>query len=100
MNVREGSLEAPTRHALDWKNPEFWNEEKCNEELERIFDICHGCRRCVSLCNAFPALFDLVDEGPTGELDGVGVPNPTYGRPSLASLQRPRYVKLTVGYEF
>lgn len=36
----------------------------------------------------------------TGELDGVGVPNPTYGRPSLASLQRPRYVKLTVGYEF
>ena len=71
MNVREGSLEAPTRHALDWKNPEFWNEEKCNEELERIFDICHGCRRCVSLCNAFPTLFDLVDEGPTGELDGV-----------------------------
>lgn len=71
MNVREGSLEAPTRHALDWQNPEFYDQDQCNEELERIFDICHGCRRCVSLCNAFPTLFDLVDEGPTGEVDGV-----------------------------
>ncbi len=71
MNVREGSLEAPTRHALDWRNPEFYDEAKCDAELERIFDICHGCRRCVSLCNAFPTLFDLVDEGPTGEMDGV-----------------------------
>jgi Fe-S oxidoreductase len=39
--------------------------------LGRVFDICHGCRRCVSLCNAFPTLFDLIDEGKTGEVDGV-----------------------------
>ncbi|KPK12803.1 MAG: Fe-S oxidoreductase, partial [Acidithiobacillales bacterium SG8_45] len=32
---------------------------------------CHGCRRCVSLCNSFPALFDLVDESDTMEVDGV-----------------------------
>ena len=69
--MREGSLEAPTRHPLDWKNPEFWNQEKAEKELERIFDICHGCRRCVSLCTAFPTLFDLVDESPTMEVDGV-----------------------------
>ncbi len=69
--IREGSLEAPTRHPLDWKNPEFWNEEALHTEMERVFDICHGCRRCVSLCGSFPTLFDLVDEGPTGELDGV-----------------------------
>ena len=68
---REGSLEAPTRHPIDWKNPDFYNEEKCFHEMERIFDICHGCRRCVSLCQSFPTLFDLVDEGATGELDGV-----------------------------
>ena len=71
MTVREGSLEAPTRHALDWKSPGFWDEEALNKELERVFDICHGCRRCVSLCGSFPTLFDLVDEGPTGEVDGV-----------------------------
>ncbi len=69
--AREGSLEAPTRHPIDWKNPAFYDEEACFTEMERIFDICHGCRRCVSLCGSFPTLFDLVDEGPTGELDGV-----------------------------
>ncbi|MBW6476156.1 MAG: Fe-S oxidoreductase [Chromatiales bacterium] len=68
---REGNLEAPTRHPLDWKNPDFYNEESLNKELERVFDICHGCRRCVSLCQSFPTLFDLVDESPTLEVDGV-----------------------------
>lgn len=71
MSVREGNLEAPTRHPLDWKSPDFYNEEKLNEELERVFDICHGCRRCLSLCNAFPVLFDLVDETEEGEVEGV-----------------------------
>lgn len=69
--MREGSLQAPTRHPLDWKNPDFYNTDKLNQELERVYDICHGCRRCVSLCNAFPTLFDLVDESETMEVDGV-----------------------------
>jgi glycerol-3-phosphate dehydrogenase subunit C len=69
--VKEGSLLAPTRHPLAWKTPEFYDEKALDTELERIFDICHGCRRCVSLCGAFPTLFDLVDNGPTGEIDGV-----------------------------
>ena len=68
---REGSLEAPTRHPIDWKSVSFYDEETLNAELERVFDICHGCRRCVSLCQAFPTLFDLVDESPTMEVDGV-----------------------------
>jgi glycerol-3-phosphate dehydrogenase subunit C len=71
MTVREGSLEAPTRHPIDWKNPEYFDEGLILAEAERIFDICHGCRRCVSLCNTFPTLFDLVDESPTGEVDAV-----------------------------
>jgi glycerol-3-phosphate dehydrogenase subunit C len=71
MAAREGSLEAPTRHPIDWKNPAYYDEKEAFAELERIFDICHGCRRCVSLCGAFPTLFDLVDEGSTQEVDGV-----------------------------
>lgn len=70
-STREGSLDAPTRHALDWKNPDFWNTDSLNRELERVYDICHGCRRCVSLCQAFPVLFDLVDASPTLEVDGI-----------------------------
>ena len=68
---KEGNLEAPTRHPLDWKSDSFYDEDDLNKELERVFDLCHGCRRCVSLCQSFPTLFDLVDESPTFEMDGV-----------------------------
>ena len=68
---REGSLDAPTRHPLDWKNSQFYDQASIDAELERVFHICHGCRRCVSLCQAFPTLFDLVDESSTMEVDGV-----------------------------
>ena len=71
MSTREGNLEAPTRHPIDWQSPDFHDEAKCFQELERIFDICHGCRRCVSLCQAFPTLFDLVDATEDGEVHGV-----------------------------
>src|ERR1700757_4378154 len=71
MPSREGNLDAPTRHPVDWRNPDFYNEESLFKEMERIFDICHGCRRCVSLCQAFPTLFDLVDNSATMEVDGV-----------------------------
>src|SRR5437879_9188744 len=71
MTVREGSLEAPTRHPVEWRLPDFYDEEKLFAELERIFGICHGCRRCVNLCTAFPTLFDLVDASATLEVDGV-----------------------------
>lgn len=69
--TREGSLEAPTRHPIEWQSPQYWDKTALNEELERVYDICHGCRRCVSLCEAFPTLFDLVDESETMEVDGV-----------------------------
>ncbi len=68
---KEGNLQAPTRHPLDWKSDSFYDEDDLNKELERVFDLCHGCRRCVSLCQSFPTLFDLVDESPTFEMDGV-----------------------------
>jgi len=67
----EGGLRAPTRHPLEWREAAFWDEAALHRELERVYDICHGCRRCVSLCQAFPTLFDLVDSSATMEVDGV-----------------------------
>ena len=67
----EGSLRAPERHPLDWKSTEFHDEDALFAELERVYDICHGCRRCFNLCHAFPTLFDLIDESRTMEVDGV-----------------------------
>ncbi len=68
---REGNLEAPTRHPLNWRDPSFYDAHALEQELERVFDICHGCRRCFSLCQSFPTLFDAIDASATGELDGV-----------------------------
>jgi len=71
MSIREGNLQAPTRHPIDWKSPAYLDEAACLKEMERVFDICHGCRRCVSLCQSFPTLFDLVDATDDGEVHGV-----------------------------
>lgn len=69
--MREGSLEAPIRHPLDWENPDFYDDAKLDAEMRRVFDICHTCRRCFNLCDSFPRLFDLIDESKSGELDTV-----------------------------
>jgi glycerol-3-phosphate dehydrogenase subunit C len=69
--MREGSLEAPTRHPIAWRDEEFYDPERIDAELRRVFDICHTCRRCFNLCDSFPRLFDLVDASPSGEVEGV-----------------------------
>ena len=69
--MREGSLEAPVRHPIDWRNPDFWDDAKVDAELRRVFDICHGCRRCFNLCDSFPRLFDLIDATPSGMVEEV-----------------------------
>ena len=69
--MREGSLDAPTRHPLAWRDEEFYDADKIDAEMRRVFDICHGCRRCFNLCDSFPRLFDLIDAQEETELEGV-----------------------------
>ena len=69
--MREGSLDAPVRHPIDWQSPDFFDAAKLDAELRRVFDICHGCRRCFNLCDSFPRLFDLLDATPTGAVEEV-----------------------------
>lgn len=68
---REGSLDAPFRHPIAWRDEDYYDLEKVEAEMRRQFDVCHTCRRCFNLCDAFPRLFDAIDESPTGELDSV-----------------------------
>ena len=56
---KEGSLGAPIRHPIDFEHPDFLNPEKLDAEMRRVFDICHGCRRCFNLCDSFPKLFEI-----------------------------------------
>jgi glycerol-3-phosphate dehydrogenase subunit C len=67
----EGSLEAPTRHPIDWRNDEFYDAKKLDAEMRRVFDICHGCRRCFNLCDSFPRLFDLIDNNPNEDVESL-----------------------------
>ncbi|MGH7013296.1 MAG: heterodisulfide reductase-related iron-sulfur binding cluster [Stellaceae bacterium] len=68
--MREGSLDAPTRHAIPWQDADYYDPAKVEAEMHRIFEICHGCRRCFNLCDSFPRLFDLIDASPN-EIEGV-----------------------------
>lgn len=67
----EGSLEAPTRHPIPWQDEAWYDEAALDAELRRVYDICHGCRRCFNLCDSFPILFDAVDESPNEEVDDL-----------------------------
>jgi len=69
ITSKEGSLDAPTRHPIAWKDDAFYDEAQLDEELRRVFDICHGCRRCFNLCDSFPKLFDLVDDSEKEEVE-------------------------------
>ena len=69
--AKEGSLEAPTRHPIAWRDEAFYDTEAIEAEMTRVFDICHGCRRCFNLCESFPKLFDFIDESETFEVDGL-----------------------------
>ena len=67
----EGSLDAPTRHAIPWQDEAWYDEAALESELRRVYDICHGCRRCFNLCDSFPILFDAIDESPNEEVDDL-----------------------------
>jgi len=70
--AREGSLDAPLRHPIAWREDDYYDLEKVHAELQRQFDVCHTCRRCFNLCDSFPRLFEAVDESATGEIDSIG----------------------------
>jgi Fe-S oxidoreductase len=45
----------------DPKHPKYFDEADLRQEATRVFDLCHGCRLCLSLCPSFPTLFNLID---------------------------------------
>ena len=68
---KEGGTEAPIRHPINFQHPDFLNSEKLDAEMRRVFDICHGCRRCFNLCNSFPKLFDMIDSSKNEDVESL-----------------------------
>jgi glycerol-3-phosphate dehydrogenase subunit C len=58
-----GRIESRPTEGLTY-NPndsKYWDPKALQGEVDRVFDICHGCRMCFNLCPSFPALFSAVD---------------------------------------
>ena len=68
---KEGSVDAPIRHPIDFEHPDFLDPKKLDDEMRRTFDICHGCRRCFNLCDSFPKLFDMIDESENEDVESL-----------------------------
>ncbi len=68
---KEGSTKEPIRHPIDFEHPNFLNPEKLDAEMRRVFDICHGCRRCFNLCESFPKLFEMIDESENEDVESI-----------------------------
>lgn len=49
-------------HEYDPKTPRFWDATDLKQSLDKVFDICNGCRLCFNLCGSFPSLFDAAEK--------------------------------------
>ncbi len=45
----------------DPTDPEYFDPAALREEVDRVFDLCHGCRLCFNLCPSFPTMFRFID---------------------------------------
>ena len=39
----------------------YWQPDALAKEVERVFEVCHGCRMCFKFCDSFKDLFSFVD---------------------------------------
>ena len=45
----------------DIADPTYWDKGSLYQEMDRIYDVCVGCRLCFNLCPSFPSLFNSID---------------------------------------
>ena len=55
----------------DPSESKYWDLEALNKEIERTFEICHGCRMCFKFCDSFPNLFNIIDKKYDGEVKKI-----------------------------
>lgn len=62
----------PYKRLIPLNDAAYYDVQDVVRELRRVFDICHGCRRCFNLCTLFPRLFDLLDDPAIdGDIDNL-----------------------------
>lgn len=54
--------------SYDPSEEKYWSDSALDKEVQRTFEICHGCRLCFKYCDAFPSLFSLLDNKYDGDV--------------------------------
>jgi glycerol-3-phosphate dehydrogenase subunit C len=60
--------------SYDPSDPKYWDASALAGEVERVFEVCHGCRMCFKYCDSFPTLFSLIDETHGGDVRALQPP--------------------------
>jgi glycerol-3-phosphate dehydrogenase subunit C len=54
----------------DPTDPQYFDPAALRVEMDRVFDLCHGCRLCFNLCPSFPTMFGFID-AKDGDVHGL-----------------------------
>ena len=57
--------------SYDPSDSKYWDPSALDKEIERTFEICHGCRMCFKYCDSFPTLFNFLDKKYDGEVKKI-----------------------------
>ena len=57
--------------SYDPAEPLYWDREALDQEVTRVFEVCHGCRMCFKYCDSFPTLFDFIDTRHDGDVRAI-----------------------------
>jgi len=65
---RQISYQPTNGLSYDPSEAKYWDEDALDEEIERVFEVCHGCRMCFKYCDSFPILFSAIDNEHDGDV--------------------------------
>src|SRR5215471_13936542 len=54
--------------SYDPEEGKYWDPAALAKEIQRTFEICHGCRLCFKYCDSFPSLFSAIDNNHNGDV--------------------------------
>ncbi|MGF1467895.1 MAG: 4Fe-4S dicluster domain-containing protein, partial [Sandaracinaceae bacterium] len=54
--------------SYDPTEAKYWDKDALDQELTRVFEVCHGCRMCFKYCDSFPTLFRFIDDEHDGQV--------------------------------
>ncbi len=57
--------------SYDPSDETYWKEDALQQEVERVFEVCHGCRMCFKYCDSFRGLFDFIDNRHDGKVSAL-----------------------------